>query len=75
MHKQNNEKIKGVSGATHLLNRADMSGIERWETCSPEIARIIEILEQNIDLNSIHESEKPLHEDRTTFQYNFSSDV
>ena len=75
MHEQNNERIKRISGATHLLNRADMSGIERWETCSPEIARIIEILEQSIDLNSIHELEKPHHEDRTTFQYNFSSDV
>ena len=67
VHEQINEKIKDVSGATHLLNRADMSGIERWETCSPELARIIEILEQSIDLNSVHELEKPHHEDRTTF--------
>ena len=75
VHEQNNEKIKGVSGATHLLNGADMSGIERWETCFPEIARIIEILEQSIDLNSIHELEKPHHGDRTSFKYTFSSGV
>ena len=37
--------------------------------------RIIEILEQSIDLNSINELEKPHHEDRTTFQYDFSSNV
>ena len=33
VHKHNNEKIKDVSGATHLLNRADVSGLEQWETC------------------------------------------
>ena len=29
VHEQNYEK-KGVSGATHLLNRGDVSGLERW---------------------------------------------
>ena len=75
VHEQNNEKIKGVSGATHLINRADMSGLERWETCSPEIARVIEIIEQSIDLNMTHDNEMPHHEDRISFQYNFASDV
>ena len=28
-HEQTNEKIKGVSGATHLLNCNDMSSMER----------------------------------------------
>ena len=28
VHEQNNEKLKGVSGATHLVNRADFSGLE-----------------------------------------------
>ena len=41
LHEQNNEKIKGLSGATQLLNRNDMSGRDRWETSSPDIARII----------------------------------
>ena len=35
LHEQNNELIKGFSGATHLLNRHDTSGLERWETCGP----------------------------------------
>ena len=35
VHEPNNEKIKGVSGATNIVNRA-MSGIERWDNCSPE---------------------------------------
>ena len=52
VHEQNSGKIKGASGATHLLNRADVSRLERWETCTPEIARIIESLEENSDLRS-----------------------
>ena len=40
MHEQNNEKIKGASRAKHLLNRADVSGLERWATYTREIARI-----------------------------------
>ena len=46
VHQQNNEKIKSASGATHLLNIADE---RRWERCTPEIARIIESLEENIE--------------------------
>ena len=49
LHKQNNGKIKGASGATRLLKRVDVSGLEQWETCTPEIARIIESLEGNIE--------------------------
>ena len=47
VHEQSNAKIKGVSGATHLLNRNDISVMERWETSSPEIARIIEKFESH----------------------------
>ena len=43
-----NEKIKGANGATHLLNRADVPGLGRWETYTTEIARIIES-EQNTE--------------------------
>ena len=53
VHEQNNKKNKGVSGATPLLNRNDMSGIETWETSSPEIARIIE----NFESHTGHEFE------------------
>ena len=47
------KKKKGSSGATHLLNRADISGLERWETCTIEIARIVESLEENIEAKTI----------------------
>ena len=60
VHEQNNKLIKGVSGATHSLNRNDMSGIERWKTSSPEIVRIIENVERHIGHN-FDNNEKPRH--------------
>ena len=75
VHEQNNEKIKGGSGATHLLNRADESGLERWETCTPEIARTIESLEENIEAKTTENLDKLNHEDRSAFQRNFGADA
>ena len=72
VHELNNEKIKGVSGAKHVLNRIDISGMERWETCSPEIARIIENFEDSTISNSDTEEK---HGDTLAFQSRFASDV
>ena len=36
LHEQNNEVIKGVSGATDVMNREDQAGVERWGLCSPD---------------------------------------
>ena len=72
---QNNEKIKGASGATQLLNRADVSGLELWEMCAPEIASIIESLEENIEAKTTEDFDKPHHEDRSLFQSNFAGNV
>ena len=36
VHEQNNEVIKGTSGAMLLLNRQDESGLEHWELCGHE---------------------------------------
>ena len=52
-----------------------MSELERWETCTPEIARIIESLEENIEAKTTEDFDKPHHEDRTAFQRNFAADV
>ena len=30
VHEQNNEKIKGLGGETHLLNRPNVGGDEVW---------------------------------------------
>ena len=45
VHEQSNEKINEVNGAKQRLNRTDMSGNERWETCSSDLAIIIESFE------------------------------
>ena len=74
VHEQNNGKIKCASGATHLLNRADVSGLGQRKTCTPEIARIIESLEENIEAKTTEDLDKPHHEDRTAFQRNFAAD-
>ena len=68
VHEQNNKKIKGVSGATHLINRNDMPFMERWETSSPEIAK--SHTGHDFDI-----TEKPHHEDIVAFLNGFSLDV
>ena len=75
VHEQNNEKINGASGAAHLLDRADVSGFEQWETCTPEIARIIESLEENREAKTSEDLDKPHNEERSAFQRNFAADV
>ena len=52
-----------------------MSGLERWETCTPEIARIIESLEINTVGKATEDQSVPHHEDREAFQRNFATDV
>ena len=34
IHEQNNDLIKGVGGATHLINREDDSALLRWQRTS-----------------------------------------
>ena len=75
MHEQNNEKIKGASGALHLLNRADVSGLEQWETCTPDIEKTIESFEQNIETKTTEYLDKPHHEGKNAFQRNFAADA
>ena len=75
MHEQNNEKIKGARGALHLLNRVDVSGLEQWETCTTEIARTIESLEENRETKTTEDLDKPHHEGKSAFQRNFAADA
>ena len=75
VHEQNNKKIQDASGATHLLNRADVSGLERWETYTLEIVRIIESLEENVEAKTTEDFDKLHQEDRSAFQRNFTADV
>ena len=62
-----------MSVVPHLLNRQDTSGLERWETCGPEVTRLLSEFEETINLvrtlNTKH------HEDAPGFQTRFASDV
>ena len=55
IHDQNNKDIKGVSGATNLLNRVDNSGLSRWELCGPDLVGLAAEFENNGDRNDIEE--------------------
>ena len=48
VHEENNKVIKGYGGATVLLNKEDESALIRWETCGPDIARIVSEFEDLI---------------------------
>ena len=41
VHEQNNGTIKSCGGTTDLVNKVEESALIRWETCGPEVARII----------------------------------
>ena len=45
VHEQNNKIIKGAGGGTSLLNTQDESALITWETCGPEVARIVSEVE------------------------------
>ena len=75
VHEQNNEVIKGSSGATHLLNRPGTSGLERWELCGHEISRIITEFESDMTYNIDNVGLEKHHEDSQAFQNRFTSDV
>ena len=41
VHEQNNAYIKGIAGATHLVNCFDKAGLIRLNLCSNELAMMI----------------------------------
>ena len=76
LHKQNNKVIKGVSGATSVINRKDDSALIQWALCGPELARMIEVFEQEYSHSDDDESSvKQHHECGETFQTDFFNDV
>ena len=75
IHEQNNKDIKGVSGATNLLNRVDDSGLSRWELCGPDLVRLVTEFENNVDRNDIEGVQRPHHEENPQFQKSFFDDV
>ena len=77
IHEQNNKIIKGVGGATHLLNAVDESGLACWELCAHEISLIVSEFEETLIIeNEISEIEtNPHYEDTDAFHLRFLEDV
>ena len=74
VHEQNNKIIKGVGGGTSLLNTQDESALIMWETCRPEVARIVSELEDSL-YNQDASSSAAKHEDNKKFRQKFNRDV
>ena len=72
---QNNEKIKGVGGAVHLVNREDESGLIKWELCGPELVMIVDEFEQSIQTRDASNEPIKHHEDSLSYQNHFYNDV
>ena len=81
VHEQNNKVIKGVGGASQLMNRGDDSSLIRWETCGPEVARIVSEFEETMELKTrtsiLQKTDLHMkhHEDSPTFRKNYIKDV
>lgn len=74
LHEQNNRYIKGISGATSLINRQDDSALIRWELCGPEICRILNDYENIRSATEKHGNQKH-HENSPTFRNDFAKDT
>ena len=75
IHEQNNKIIKGVGGATSLLNTQDESALIRWETCGPEVARIVFEFEDSLYNQDASSSAAKHYEDNENFRQKFNRDV
>ena len=76
LHEQNNKVIKGVSGATSLLNREDESALNRWALCGPDLSRMMEEFEDEYQSKNPNSAEPNKHHELSaSFQSDFFSDV
>ena len=78
IHEQHNRTIKSCGGATDLVNKVEESALIRWETCGPDVARLINEFEESMkpdfsadDVLEFHRH----HEDSASYREKFSSDV
>ena len=73
VHEQNSKVIKGVGGATSLLNTQDESALIRWETCGPEVARIVSEFQDSLYKQVASSSAAKHHEDNAKFNRDVES--
>ena len=76
VHEQNNKVIKGQGAAASVLNSQNDSALILWETCGPEVARIVSEFEELIDnyCSSERSSGTKYHEVNENFRTNFLKD-
>ena len=67
----------GHGGASGFLNLEDESALIRWETCGPEVGKILCQFEEEMkdDDGSFHKTSTKHHEDNEHFGLNFREDV
>ena len=75
VHDQNNEIIKGLGGATSLLNTQDESVFIRWETCGPEVARTLSEFKDSLYTQDASSRAAKHHEENEKFRQKFNRDV
>ena len=75
VHEQNNKITKGVGGGTSLLNTQDKPALIMWETCGPEVARIVSEFEDSLYNQDASSSAAKHHEDNEKFRQKFNRDV
>ena len=75
VHEQNNAYVKGVAGATHLVNSTDEAGLIRRELWSNELAMMIQEFENELydedDNEEGFNASRKHHEDTLSFQKRF----
>ena len=69
LHEQNNKVIKGISGATSVINRKDESALNRWELSGPKLADIISQFEDEYEQNDQSLPSTKDHHDCSRFLY------
>ena len=76
VHQQNDKVIKSTGEATDLVNKRDDSSLIHWETCGPDITRIITEFEESegTPLAKSAPSTK-YHEENDIFCKNFEFDI
>ena len=75
IHKQNNDVMKGMVGATSSLSKVEESSSARWTLCIHEQASIVSEYEfEEIHINSLLEAKRH-HEYSVAFQKRFITDV
>ena len=74
VHEHSDKIIKGLGGVMSLLNTQDEAALIRWETCGPELARIVSEFEDSLYDQDASSSAAKHHEGNEKFRQKFNRD-